>query len=153
MDTPATPTNSTDVDFEPATILLVDDDPFIIDIYTIQFGQHRHNVVSCLSADEALKKVRTGFTPDIIVSDLIMPYMDGFDFIKALREEHLADAVPIVVLSNQDDYTDFEKTKNLNVVAHYIKIHSTPAETIALIEGVLKHTKHPDLFPNIPKQW
>jgi two-component system, chemotaxis family, chemotaxis protein CheY len=139
--------------FEPCIVLLVDDDPFIIDIYTIQFSQHNHIVVACLQAEEALQKLRTGFKPDIIVSDLIMPFVDGFDFIHTMRDEHLAEGVPIVVLSNQDDYTDFEKTKALNVTAHYIKIHSTPAETVALIEGVIAHVRHPDMYPKVPQQW
>jgi two-component system, chemotaxis family, chemotaxis protein CheY len=129
---------------EPATILIVDDDPFIIDI---------HKIVACLSAEDALKKLRTGLVPDIIVTDLIMPVIDGFDFVRTLREEHIADSTPIIVLSNQDDYTDFEKTKSLNVTAHYIKIHSTPAETVGLIEGVLQHVRHTDKYPKVPQQW
>lgn len=136
----------------PATILLVDDDEFIVDIYGIKFSEHGHTVVPCLNADDALQKLRNGFKPDVIVSDLIMPFVDGFDFLKALRAEHLADVVPVVVLSNQDDFVDFEKTKQYGVAAHFVKIHSTPAEVVALVEGVIHHVRDPKMYPTVPVQ-
>lgn len=136
----------------PFTVLLVDDDSFIIDIYTVRFADHGHTAVPCLGGEEALKKLRAGFVPDIIVTDLIMPYIDGFDFIRTIREEKLVPNVPVVVLSNQDDFVDIEKTKQLNVTAHYIKIRSTPSETVTLIENVMNHVRSPDKYPALPVQ-
>jgi CheY-like chemotaxis protein len=138
---------------EPFTALIVDDDPFIMDIYSIKFTEHHHTIIPCSTPEEALKKLRTGTRPDIVISDLIMPFVDGFDFCKIVRDEHLADDIPLVVLSNQDDSRDFAKTSELKVTAHYIKIRSSPTETLKLIEGVVNHFRDPIKYPQIPKQW
>ena len=124
-------------------ILLVDDDSFILDIYSIKLTERGHIVTTCSSAEEAIKKLRNGFVPNLIVSDLIMPFIDGFDFIRTIHSEHLADLVPVVVLSNQDDFVDFEKVNTLGVIAHYVKIRSTPTETANLLEGVMRHQLYP----------
>jgi DNA-binding response OmpR family regulator len=137
---------------QPCTVLLLDDDQFIVDMFAAKFTQQKHTVVPCLRAEDALKKLRTGLVPDVIMTDLTMPFIDGFDFIATLRAEKLAQGVPVVVLSNQDDFVDVEKTHALHVTAHYIKIRSTPAEVVALIEGVVSHVRHPESYPDIPQQ-
>jgi CheY-like chemotaxis protein len=122
----------------PLTILLIDDDHFILDIYSLAFAHRGHTVITSLSGEDAITKVRTGIHLDLIMTDLIMPFMDGFDVLERLRDERLADGVPRVVLSNQDDTADLTKTAALGAAKHFIKIRSMPGELVTLVETFME---------------
>jgi len=62
---------------EKKKILLVEDDVFVRDIYNTKFGKEGYEVVMAENGVEALKKLET-MIPDIILLDIMMPYMDGF---------------------------------------------------------------------------
>jgi CheY-like chemotaxis protein len=59
------------------TIMLVDDDKFLLDMYSIKFGQSNFNVLASLGSDDALKKLHEGAKPDLILFDMAMPGIDG----------------------------------------------------------------------------
>ena len=119
------------------TILFLDDDEFIVDIYATKILERGHVVVPCQSAKVALEKLRGGLRVDIIVADIIMPQMNGFEFIKTLRDEHLAEGLPIIVLSNQSEPEDFARMKDLKVAGQFIKAQSLPDEMVSKIEQVV----------------
>ncbi|MFM2414334.1 MAG: hypothetical protein RI911_27 [Candidatus Parcubacteria bacterium] len=120
------------------TILFLDDDPFMIDVYSIKIFERGHTVVPVTDANTALQKLRDGLKPDIIAFDIRMPKMDGFQFVAALRAEHLADTTPLVVLSNQSEPEDFAKMKEYHVAAQFIKAHMLPDEMVTKFEEVMK---------------
>lgn len=123
------------------TILFVDDDEFIVDIYATKILERGHQVIPCQSAKIALQKLHDGAKPNIIVADIIMPHMNGFEFVKVLRDEHLADTIPVVVLSNQSEPEDFARMKDLRVAGQFIKAQSLPDEMVSKIEQVIQNWK------------
>lgn len=137
---------------KPLTIMLVDDDAFIIDIYSVKLTERGHTIVPFQLAQNALEKLRTGWRPDILVSDLIMPHMNGFDFLKAVHEEHLADNVPIVVMSNQSEPEDYARTKEFGATVNFVKVHSLPREMVRLIEQTYEHYHAPKGVKELPHQ-
>jgi CheY-like chemotaxis protein len=84
---------------DPATVLLVDDDPAILDGVGEFLGEEGFRVVAAPNGAEAIACLRAGFRPDVILLDVMMPVMDGWDF----RAEQLADPalrkIPVVVIS------------------------------------------------------
>lgn len=84
---------------DPATILLVDDDPAILDAVTDFLTEEGFKVVSAMNGAEGLSVLRAGLAADAILLDVMMPLMDGWDF----RATQLADPalrdIPIVVIS------------------------------------------------------
>src|SRR3989344_3300026 len=70
-------------------ILLVDDDKFLVDMYSMKFTGQGYSVQACLSANDAIKVLKDGFIPDAIVFDLVMPECDGYAFLKTLNTEKL----------------------------------------------------------------
>jgi CheY-like chemotaxis protein len=99
--TEARATRST-VEFAPTnqrTVLLVDDDPAIVDGVTDFLREEGFEVVSASNGAEALSLLRSGVAADVILLDVMMPLMDGWDF----RATQLADpalrAIPIVVIT------------------------------------------------------
>ena len=77
-------------------ILLIDDDKFLLDMYSMKFVQQGYEVHASLSVLDALEVLRGGFNPSAILFDVIMPEQDGFALLEALRRENLAnDALKI----------------------------------------------------------
>lgn len=119
------------------TILFLDDDPFMVDVYSIKIHERGHTVIPITDPKVALQKLRDGLKPDVIAFDIRMPGMDGFQFVDALRKEHLADTTPLIVLSNQSEPEDFKKMKEYGVAAQFIKAHMLPDEMVNKFEQVI----------------
>jgi CheY-like chemotaxis protein len=113
-------------------ILLLDDDTFVIDIYKEKFTEKGFLVQTSRSVDEALRILRGGFVPDAILFDLEMKEKDGFAFLQALKDEHLAEGAYRMALTNHDE--DEKKTKALamGTTAYVIKVEMIPDEVLAL---------------------
>ncbi len=109
-------------------ILLIDDDRFLLDMYSLKFKKSELNVDTSSSSLNALEKLRTGGDYDIILLDIIMPGMDGLDLLKTIRAEKLSPNSVIIMLTNQAD--DFEKAKAFNVNGYIIKATTIPSEVV-----------------------
>src|SRR3989344_8360091 len=83
--------------FKPR-ILIVDDDKFLLDMYTMKFREQGFDVVSVGGGNEALDALRVGGdTFRAALLDLVMPTMDGFELLRRIREEQLAPSCRIIV--------------------------------------------------------
>ena len=85
-----------------ATILLVDDHPESCEPVVAYLEQSGHTVVQSTGAWHAFAAL-PAVQPDVIIADLRIPQMDGFAFLRALREEPLAARIPIIILTGVSD--------------------------------------------------
>ena len=115
-------------------ILLVDDDKFLLDMYALKFSKAGYEVKSADSTDTALKMVRDGYAADVILSDIVMPGMDGLEFVANLRKEHLAEKAVMIMLTNQGSSDDIARAKKLNVDGYIVKATTIPSEVLAEVE-------------------
>lgn len=111
-------------------ILIVDDDTFLLNMYSIKFSKNGFEVATCQNGIDALKKITEGFVPDIILLDLVMPGMDGLDLLKEVRSKNLISNATIVMLTNQSDSADIEKAKELKANGYIVKATTIPSEVI-----------------------
>lgn len=111
-------------------ILIVEDDKFLMDMYTLKFSEHHFEVTSSFGATDALSKLEEGLEPDIIVTDVVMPVMDGFEFLAAVKEKKLARGAVIIVLSNLGQKEDITKGVSLGAKGYIVKATSTPTEVV-----------------------
>lgn len=81
-----------------ATVLIVDDDPHIIRMLQVKLNQMGYTVKSASSGEQALRLVME-ISPDIILLDLMMPGMDGFEVTRVLKEDEVTRIIPIVIIS------------------------------------------------------
>lgn len=116
------------------SILLIDDDAFIIDMYSIKFTAAGYALTVAKSVEEALAKLRGGFIPDILITDLVMPKMSGFDLLEAVQKEGLIPHATKIVLSNQSESADIVRAKELGAIGHIIKANAIPSEVLTLVE-------------------
>jgi CheY-like chemotaxis protein len=90
----------------PATILVVDDDVELLNAYRMVLEEEGHRVLTAHSGSEALTLARRD-RPDLLVSDIVMPMMDGFELIERLRAE-LGDSAPPAIVCSGFDITEKE---------------------------------------------
>lgn len=121
----------------PPTIVLVDDDKFLLDMYAMKFAKDGFTVEACLSVKDALAKLRAGFVADAIVFDLTMPGEDGYSLLQTLSSERLGEGAKKIALTNQS--TDEERRKALELGADDFLIKATmiPSEVVAKIRSIL----------------
>lgn len=111
-------------------ILLVDDDKFLLDMYATKFGERDFEVIPAFGATEALSKIDDGIEPDIILTDVVMPVMDGFEFLAEIKQKKLVPHAIIVILSNLGQKEEIEKGKEVGAKGYIIKSMSTPTEVV-----------------------
>src|SRR3989338_10909535 len=98
---------------EKKKILIVDDDNFLLDMYALKFSQNNFEVQTAGSGVTVLEKLRTGLCPDVILMDIIMPEMDGFEALTQMNKENLCTNCTKIILSNKSEQKDIEEGKRL----------------------------------------
>ena len=125
---------------DTSKILIVDDDKFLMGMYSLKFKKAGFEVVAALSPEEALQKLHDGFHPDIFLMDVIMPGMSGLDLLEQIQKENLIGASTVVILSNQGESTDIDRAKQLHVNGYIVKATTIPSEVVD--EVVKIHKAH-----------
>lgn len=118
-------------------IMLVDDDQFLIDMYSLKFNQSGHTVQPCFSVDEAIKILQGGFMPDVIIFDLVMPGKDGFDLLRAIKDGKLAQQAKLIALTNQSAAEERKKTEELGADTYIVKAMTIPSEVVKQVEDAI----------------
>ena len=112
------------------SILIVDDDKFLSEMYSIKFSERDFVVETASDALEALSKVEAGLKPDIFLVDIVMPGMDGFELVQRLKEKGLDSKQSIIVLSNLGQKEDVERGLSLGADGYIVKASATPTEVV-----------------------
>jgi DNA-binding NarL/FixJ family response regulator len=119
-------------------LLLIDDDPNLILLVKDYLEFRGYEVVTAENGREALEVLDLEM-PDLIICDVMMPEMDGYTFVKHVREEPRTSWIPVLFLSAKGQSQD--KVKGLNTGADvYMVKPFEPEELVAQVESSLKHT-------------
>jgi len=122
-------------------IMLVDDDAFLLDMYSVKFKNNGYEVRVSDNAEAALKVLRDGYAPDAMLVDIVMPDMDGIGFVSAVRKENLAGKAALIMLTNQGLPDDIARAKKLNVDGYIIKATTIPSDLLKETEKILAAKK------------
>lgn len=122
-------------------VMIVDDDQFLIDMYSLKFSKDGFEVESATKGEEALEKLRGGFEPDIIILDVVMPSLDGIGLLEKIREAKLANEAAIIMLTNQGQKSDIERAKNLGVDGYIVKATTIPSEVVEEVVNIYNKRK------------
>ena len=124
------------------TILVVDDEPRIIEAVAMNLELEGYGVSGASNGYEALKKL-TKEVPDLVVLDVMMPEMDGFETLRKIRE---VSTVPVVMLTVKGEETD--KVKGLDLGADdYVTKPFSQKELVSRIKAVLRRVEMPSPVP------
>jgi DNA-binding response OmpR family regulator len=118
-------------------ILLVDDDRFLLDMYSLKFKKSGFDIDVVGNSATALEKLRVGNIYDILILDIIIPTMDGLELLKTIREEKILPNAAVIMLTNQSD--DSEKAKSLGIDGYIIKATTIPSEVVEQVLAIYKN--------------
>lgn len=121
-------------------VFIVDDDKFLLDMYALKFNEVGFEVRAVGSGADALDALTDGFAPDIMLLDVVMPGMDGFELLKNIKEKKLAPSAKIIILSNIGQENDIERGKKLGAYGYIVKASVTPTEVVEKVKVALKQT-------------
>jgi DNA-binding response OmpR family regulator len=121
-------------------ILIIEDDPFLSDMYATKFQLKGYKVNLSKNGEEAMEEIKKE-KPAIILLDILMPKMDGYEFLgKLKRDERLKD-IPVVIMTNLGQKKEVEKGLELGADDYIIKAYFTPKEVIEKVESLLNSSK------------
>ena len=111
-------------------ILIVDDDKFLVGMYSVKFESKGFDVDSANGPVEALKKLHEGKEYDILLFDIIMPVMDGIELLRTVRKENLATKSVIIMLTNETQSSQIVQAEELHADGYIVKASSVPSEVL-----------------------
>ncbi|MBP9802915.1 MAG: response regulator [Candidatus Pacebacteria bacterium] len=123
---------------EKKKILLVDDDGFLLDMYAFKFSQNNFDVFTATNGKQALEKIKEGLSPEIMMIDIIMPELNGFETLEKIKEENLLPNTIKIILSNKNQTADIERGNSLGVSGYIIKANTVPSEVVAQVHKILE---------------
>ena len=119
-------------------ILVVDDEIYIVHILDFSLGMEGYEVLTALDGEQALEKARAGH-PDLIVLDIMMPKLDGYETCKMLKADPATRDIPVILLSakgrNVDQKVGFEVGAD-----DYITKPFSPRKLVERINALLGQT-------------
>ena len=98
--------------------------------------QHGFTVIAAVDGEEALRIARAE-QPDLILLDLIMPKIQGFEVLKALKQDDATAHIPIIVLSNLGQDRDVEQATALGAAAYLVKAHLSLQDLVEKVDATL----------------
>jgi len=117
-------------------IMLVEDDVALRDIYSSRFEAEGYKVVVAADGEEALT-IAVKEKPDLILLDIMMPKISGFDVLDILRNTPETKSTKIIVMSALSQTADIEKGKSLGADEYLVKSQVTLSEVVERVKGVL----------------
>ena len=108
------------VNDQPRRILLVEDDRFLRKAAETTLKQQGYTVITAADGEEALRVARSA-PPDLILLDVIMPKLNGFQVLDALKKDPTTAHVPVIILSNLGQDRDVQQAMEAGATAYFIK--------------------------------
>ena len=121
-------------------IILIEDDTFLVEMYTTKFDLEGFEVIAAEDGKKGLDMAKKE-NPDIILLDILMPKMDGFEVLDALKKDKEMAKIPVVLLTNLGQKDDVKKGFKNGAVGYLIKAHFMPSEVVDKIKKILKESK------------
>lgn len=122
-----------------ANILLVEDDVILVEMYQAKFELEGHEVKVATNGEECLD-ILTGYEPELILLDILMPKLNGFHVLKEIKKQPNLRQIPIILLTNLGEAEvdmNRELASALGVSDYLIKSRHTPDEVVEKVVKVL----------------
>jgi len=118
-------------------ILVIEDDKFLRELIIRKLEEESFVVSEAIDGEAGIKKIKEE-KPDLVLLDLILPGIDGFEVLSQIKKESSLISIPVIILSNLGQRDDIEKGLKLGAIDYLIKAHFTPGEIIDKIKSILK---------------
>ena len=119
------------------SILIVEDDPVLLKMYTEKFTFEGFKVIVARDGEEALKIALGTEKIDIVLLDIMLPKMSGTDFLENLRKDAKGKNLPVIALTNLAEEDERQKAIKLGVKEYLVKAMQTPEQVVEKITSKL----------------
>lgn len=131
-------------------IFIVEDDPLMSRMYEKAFKLNNFEIEQAFDGEEAIAKLETmSPKPVLIVLDVMMPKMSGFDVLKHIKASPDLKAIPVVMLSNLAGQEDAEKALSMGAVLYLVKSQYEPKQIVEKIKEIIAGYQRKDSIPEV----
>ena len=117
-------------------ILLLDDDIFLRDMYSVKFTEAGHEIEVAKDAQEARSMLQE-HDFDVVITDMVIPGESGLEFLASLKEDEDTNDITKIVLSNQSEPGDIEAAKKQHVDGYLVKADLIPSEVVREVQEIV----------------
>ncbi|MEK7530256.1 MAG: response regulator [Patescibacteria group bacterium] len=126
-----------------AKLFIAEDDPLMSRMYEKAFRLGGHEVTMAFDGEEALASLqKMDPKPVLILLDVMMPKMSGFDVLRKLKEDEKMKAIPVIMLTNLAGQQDAEKGLELGAVTYLVKSQYKPQQVVKKVEEIMQASTH-----------
>ncbi len=119
------------------TILFIEDESSLQRTFGEFLRKANYDIISALDGEVGLKLAKEK-KPDLILLDLVLPKINGFDVLKNLKEDGETKNIPVIVLTNLEGIEDVNKAIELGATTYLVKVKYSQEEVVKKIEKVLR---------------
>jgi len=119
-----------------AKVLIIEDDHFLSNILKNRLVKDGLEVVQAFDGNEGLAALRQD-KPDLILLDLIMPQVSGFEVLEAISTDPELSKIPVFIASNLGQDTDIQKAKSLGAMDYYVKVRTSIDELANIVKNAI----------------
>ena len=117
-------------------ILLVEDDEFLAELYATKLNLEDYEVALASDGEKGLKMIKE-LKPDLILLDIILPKMDGFEILKNIKTNKNLKKIPVILLTNLSQKDEVKKGLELGADDYLIKAHFMTSEVVKKIKQTI----------------
>jgi DNA-binding response OmpR family regulator len=118
------------------TILLIEDDEFLAELYATKLNLDGFEVILATDGKKGLRSAREK-KPDLILLDIILPEIDGFELLKLFKQDAKLKNIPVVLLTNLSQKDEVKQGLELGAEDYLIKAHFMPSEVVKKVRQVI----------------
>jgi len=119
-------------------ILIIEDEEALADVLKLKLEKEGYEVLVTSNGESGFTNIKS-WKPDLILLDIVMPKMDGYEVLEKMNEENIK--IPVIIISNSGQPVEIERTKKLGAVDHLIKTQFEPEEVLYKVNNYLKRNK------------
>ena len=133
-----------------ANIFMAEDDPLMSRMYEKAFRMSGYELEMALDGEEALSKLeKMEHPPTVILLDVMMPKVNGFDVLRKVKENEKLKKIPVIMLTNLAGENDAEKALGLGAVLYLVKSQYDPKEIVNKVKEIIAASAHKDDVPEV----
>lgn len=117
-------------------ILIIEDDRYISKMYQLKLSLEGYDVQVAENGREGVDKVKE-FMPNIVLLDILMPELDGFEVLKIVKGDEATKDIPVLIMSNLGQEDHVEKGMKLGAIGYIVKSQYTPSKVVEKIKSVI----------------
>ncbi len=118
-------------------ILIIEDDRFLRELISRKLKNEGFLILEAVDGEDGVKKI-SDEKPDLVLLDLILPGIDGFEVLRRIKDNPVSGSIPVIILSNLGQKEEVERGLKLGANDFLIKAHFTPKEIIEKIKTIIK---------------